>query len=580
MAAEPTIQHYLSRYQELKAEKDPWLAHYQALAEVFLTRKAEFTNDITPGEFLQDNVFDNTAQFAAQTAASVFLSMLWPDSARTFVIRPVRRLRDQPGVEAYFKFVTEEMRTAMDNPRAGLGLALMEHFLEQQVFGTSGLGVFEGPEDDSSLPVVFDAWGIKTMLISESAQGFVDTVYFVRTRTARQIVQEYGQAPDKIAKKVWECYNAGKLEEKFEILHVLEPKIAQKGKIGVAAMKTRTVHIDMKNKVIMRTGGYQEMPVFIARMIKTIDEVYARSPAMTALPDAQSLNALTEGVIVAVEKQLDPPLGILDDGRLGGGVVDTSASALNVFNSSGRIGAEKPIFPLFTVGDIVGAEKQQERFEKKIMQAFSLDRLLDLNNATQMTAYETSIRDRMRGQSLGALFAREIAEVFTPAIERTFNVLYRSGRLGVERAGTFGKIQKLWSKILGTDDVIVPDVIVKAAEAGLDIFEIEYISPAQRFMQSEKLQGILSVKDFLLEVGQIVPGMLDNVDPDILFRHLANFAGAPSDVVRTKDAVTDLRAAMAQQQAAATQLQAAKETSEIGRNVSQSVAALGGGKKE
>jgi hypothetical protein len=572
MAVESKVERYLARYKDLETEKTLWLPLYQALAEAFLSRKADFTTTITPGDFLLEK-FDNTGQFAAQTAASIFLSMLWPDSSRTFAIRPVRRLKDVPGVEAYFRFVTDEVRTVMDNPRAGLTLAYMEHFLEQQIFGTSGVGTFEGPAGDASLPVVYDAWGIKNMCVIENAQGFIDVIYFKRPRTVRQIVQEYGEK-DKVSQKILDLYDEGKYNEKYEVLQIVEPKAAEPNKKGVAAMAYRTVHIDIKHKLVMRESGYQEMPVAVGRMIKLLDEPYARSPAMTALPDANSLDALSEAILVAAEKQLDPPLMLLDDGRLGGGVVDTSSGGLNVFNSAGRLGGEKPLQPIFTVGEMVSAEKLKEQLEKKIMQAFSLDRLLDLNNTVQMTAYETSVRDRMRGQSLGSLFARQIVEVLTPTIERTFNILYRGGHLGVVTTGVFGRVQQLWNKILGRQEMLVPPSVVAAAQFGLDVFEIEYISPAQRFMQGEKLQGVLTVADMIVLIGQLVPGLIDNFDSDKMAEYVVKYGGAPGDVKRTVDEVTKLRAGMAAQQAAATKLEATKQMSEVGRNTAQAVASL------
>ena len=571
MTGESKVERYLARFDELVQEKQPWLPLYQALAEAFLSRKADFTTTISPGDFLPDK-YDDTGAYAAQTAASIFLSMLWPDASRTIALRPVRRLKDVPGVEEYFRFVTEEVRSVMDDPRSGLTLALNEHFLDQQIFGVSGIGTFAGPESDPTLPVVYDAWGVKSMCIAENAQGFVDTIYYKRSRTVRQLIQEYGQKG--VAPKVLELYGDGKLNEKFEVLHAIEPKMPQPGTVGIAAMACGTCHIDIKNKHVMREGGYEEMPVSVVRMIKILGEAYARSPAMSAMGNTNSLESINEGVLLATEKQLSPPIVVLDDGRLGGAVVDTSADGITVFNTSGRLGAEKPIFPLFTVGEMQSSEKLMERIEKKVMQAFSLDRLLDLNNTVQMTAYETSVRDRMRGQSLGSLFGRQIVEGITPTVERTFNILYRSGRLGVVRKGMFGKVQALWDKILGTEEVIVPEVVIKAAEAGLDIYEIEYISPAMRFMQSEKLQGLMTVNEMIIAVGQIIPGFMDNFDGDKIAEYAVRFGGAPGDIRLTKDAREKLRANMAAAQGAAQDLEAAKATSEIGRNAAQAVSSL------
>ena len=75
----------VARNTYLQTRKDPWNIHYQRLAENFLNRKADFTSSITPGDFLYTTVFDNTGEVSALQAASVFMSMLWPDSTRTCI---------------------------------------------------------------------------------------------------------------------------------------------------------------------------------------------------------------------------------------------------------------------------------------------------------------------------------------------------------------------------------------------------------------------------------------------------------------------------------------------------------------
>lgn len=574
----PDITKILSLHQDLLTEKSPWNIHYQQLALSFLTRKASFTTTIQPGDFLQKDLFDNTGQFMAQTMASAFLSMMWPDCSRSMRVKPVAELEGSAGVEEYFRFVNTQMQRYMDAPRAGLALALMEHFLDQAVFGTSGVGAFDGP--DMSTPVVYEAWSTKNICVVENAQGFIDQIFMLKEFTVRQAVQEYGET--NVSPRVLEAFKAGKLNDKIEVLIVISPrdekdKYAADGKTrldGVLGMACQAVHIDKSNKVLMRESGYHELPVFIVRFYKTIGEAYGRSPGMVALPDTVSLNALKEAIIIAAEKQLDPPLALLDDGRLGGGTIDTSAGALNVFNPSGRVVSDKPIMPLYTVGEMESAEKLVEKFTQSITQAFYVDRLLDLNNTVQMTAYETSVRNRMRGEALGSLFARQELELFTPLIERSFNILYRKGLLGeFGDPSLAGKIRNAWNKILGKKVQAIPADVQAAIDAGLDVFEIEYISPAKRFMQSEKLQGLLTLSDFAVQNGQVIPGLLDNVSGDELIRSVEKYSGSPK-VLRTADEVQKIRADAAAQQRKMEEIEAAKGLSEVARNAGQAKQAM------
>lgn len=568
---------YLAIWEELDAEKKPWLIHYQALAEIFLTRKMDFTRMMIPGEFLQANVFDNTGQFAAYMFASVFLSMMWPDSERTFRLRPVKRLRKLQGVEEYFRWATEVLHEAMDKPEAGLSMALMEHFLDTGIFGISGIATLDGPDDDDELPLVYDSWGVKSMCVRETAQGFVDTVYYVRSLTVRQIAIEYSKPGDKLPPKIAEAFEKkGKfLNEKHDILTIVEPKKPEPGKRGQAGMKVRTVHIAKDEGVRMRLGAAEDMYVAVGRLFKSTDETQGRSCGMLALPDAQSLNALTEAVLVAAEKLLDPPLAVLDDGRLGGGVIDTSAGALNVFNSSGRMGNEKPIFPINTVGEMQSALEQQKQFMEKIAKAFFLDRLLDFNNTAQMTAFETSVRDKIRGESVGGVFARQEKEVMTPTVKTSFNKMFRKGYLGIINTGPGAKLRNKWDTITGAEKVIVPDVVVEAVRAGLNVFDVEYISPSKRFQQAGKLQGLMTAIDAIAALQPVIPGISDRVDGDTTAEDIFEYSGAPITSLRTMDATVKFRAANRQAADKQAQLQEGEQKANIGLKTAQARAQLG-----
>lgn len=570
-----SVPEYLAIWEELDAEKKPWLIHYQALAEIFLTRKMDFTRMMIPGQFLQASVFDNTGQFAAYTFASLFLSMMWPDSERTFRLRPVKRLRKVQGVEEYFRWATEQLHEAMDKPEAGLSMALMEHFLDTGIFGLSGIATLDGPEDDEELPLVYDSWGVKSMCIRETAQGYVDTVYYIRSLTTRQIVLEYSKQGDRVPPKIQDLYDKRKFNDKHDVLTIIEPKKPEPGKRGQAAMKVRTVHIAKDEGFRMRVGAAEDMYVAVGRLFKSVDETQGRSCGMLALPDAQSLNALTEAVLVAAEKLLDPPLAVLDDGRLGGGVIDTSAGALNVFNSSGRMGNEKPIFPINTVGEMQSALEQQKQLMGKIMQAFFLDRLLDLNNTQQMTAYETSVRDKIRGESVGGIFARQEKEVMTPTVKTSFNKMFRKGYLGIIETGPGARLRKKWDSIVGADKMIVPPAIVAAWKAGLNVFEVEYISPAKRFQQAGKLQGLMTAIDAIVALQPVIPGITDNIDGDASTHDIFEYAGAPITSLRTTDDVKKFRAANRQAADKQTKLQEGEAQANIALKGAQARAQLG-----
>lgn len=569
------VQRVLERYGKLKAEKNPWLPLYQILGEYVMTRKQNFTADIQDGEFLTGKIFDNTAGSANHLMASSMIGALWPNSAKTFFIGAPLALRakglETQEVKDYYERVTQTMAEAMDHPKAGLLTSLEEYMNDQGVFGISGVGAFENTdEDELEVPVRYTAVDAKKIAIDEGKDGFVDTVYIEKQMTVRQLVQEYGV--DNVSKASAEAFNNGRCEEKVVVVHAIETRVdGDPYGFGNADMPVASMHIEKSAGKKLRESGFTEMPVFITRFWKAMGEKYGRSPAMEALPDILEANALREATIIAIEKALDPPLAVFNDGTLGGGVIDTSAGAINVFNVSGRIGNanQKPIEQLVTTGELNSSYTRIAELREIIKNNFFIDRLLDLNNETRMTLGEANIRNELRGQSLGTVYARQIAELFTRLIERTFNIMLSKGLLGVL------KNSQEEQAILAAGGVpfYIPDAVADLMMEGKDVFKITFISPAARIMKAEELLGIQRTVEFAIGVAAAAPEILDNLDLDQIIRDVQDLTGAPSRTVVSLDTVRKIRESRQQQQQAMLQMQAQQQQAETARATGQAAQA-------
>ena len=102
------------------------------------------------------------------------------------------------------------------------------------------------------------------------------------------------------------------------------------------------------------------------------------------------------------------------------------------------------------------------------------------------------------------------------------------------------------------------------------------VSPASRFRQSEKLQGIFQTIDGLAAMSPFAPGIWDGVDTDDMAQQMVTLSGNPSRL-RPKDEVTHLRTDAAKMQERAAALEAAKGASEVARNAAQARATMGAG---
>ncbi|MBT5303857.1 MAG: hypothetical protein HOL31_02105 [Candidatus Scalindua sp.] len=563
-----------SKLKVLKKRKEPWLEHYQLLGEFINNRKQNFTEVHEPGAFLTRELFDNTANKAAETAASSILGALWPSAAQSFELLPARGLEDTEENREYLRFATEEIISIMDDSRSGLSIALTEVSFDDVVFGTTGLGVFKTKEN-SVLPVRYVSWDVKMMHIDEDENKFVDTIYNEKSMTVRQMVLEYGL--ENLSAVNQEKFNNGQETDKVAVIHAIEPRIeGSRTKFGNKSKPIASIHFEEKSEKILRESGFDEMPVLVTRLRKAMGEVQGRSLGMAALPDIIELNVIWETLTVAAEKLADPPLAILADGDLGTTTIDTSAGALNVFNISNRSGVAKPIVEISTVGDLQPLIMMVEKLTESITNHFMIDRLLDLNNETRMTLGEANIRNELRGQSLGSLFTRKKAELYNNLIERTVNISSEAGRLGV----ISGSQEEADLLAQGIDPIIIPDEIVRRSERGEEIFKIKYISPAERSIQAEEVQGNLAVLNVLSATAPIAPETVDVIDLDELIRRTSELTGASKELINGLDSIKAVRdnrnAQLAQQQ----EIEQAREGSETMRNVAQAQATAGGNEGE
>lgn len=562
----------IDRYRRLERDKQPWYNTYQLIGEYVMTRKQNFTETHTQGEILTDQLSDSTAGKANHLMASSLIGALFPNGAKTFQILPpdgrdYEDLLSNDDCKKYYEYTSRQVARVLDNPKGGFVVGLESYFLDQGAFGLSGITVSQD-DDDPDTPILFTAEDCKGILISEGKNGFIDTVYIRRELTVRQLVLTYGL--DRVSSQVREKYNRAQFEEKVKIICALEPRLGDdRRSIGNKGFPIASLHVELETKKVLRESGFHEMPTMITRFWKAAGEVYGRSPAMEAMPDILEVNAMRDAADIAIEKSLDPPLAMFHDGTAGGGTVDTSAGAFNIFQISGKMGAlnQRFIEPIVTVGEMNSTYKRISELKEDIFNAFFADRLTDLNSNQRMTAEEVRIRNEMRGQSLNTIYARQIAELFTPLIERVFNILFDIGWLGVIE----GSIEHQIAMQKGQNPYIIPDQIAQLMVSGQNVFRIKFISPAARTMQAEEVQGmeatVFTAIKIAAESGDT--SILDNIDFDIFIRRYNDLKGGASDIIRSLDDVSKIRADRAQNQAQMQQMQAQQIGAEIEKDTAQ-----------
>ena len=540
-------------FNEHKAQRSNWDSMFQVLGEFISQIKQDFQGQPSNGEFLTDEIFDSTGTFAAYNSASAMLGMLWPGSARQAleIIMP-DDMEQSTELAAFYEMMSKKLAKAMDDPKANLTLALDEYMLDQVIFGTSGVGVETGKKSK----LLYKPYGVKELYIDEGSNGKVDKVYLYYEWPINRVVAEYGI--DNVSEKTRKLFETGRTNTKIKILHTISPRKIKKAEKGKLAMDYESLHLEFDTCFLLKEDGFHELPVVVGRFRKLNYEKYGRSPGQSAMPDIREANALREAIIIATEKALNMPQGVLSDGILGSGYIDTSANAINVFDASSRVGNTPPIFDIGTPPNVSIAEKRLEKLEQTISQHFNIDRLIDFNNDTQMTFGEAQIRDQIRTSSLSGLFGRQISEIFTPLIERSIAILFRAGEFGVVP-------NSLEEQLLiadGKEPVPFPDAILKRLEAGEDIYEINYKTKAANASKAEEYLAILDILSFSINAMQVDPSVANRINLHEGLKNMANIRGLPVGILRQDDEVEAIEAQQQQQQQEARELEAKSMTAQ------------------
>lgn len=565
------LKKYLDRFGQIKDVKQYWEPQFQELGENIFIRKQDFTSadskTKTPGQFLNEDLFDNSAYDALDDFSGALLSDLWDKGPRSVKINPPADMtlggkKISKELKNFYDRLNVVKNQVMGHNEAGLETALDEYMMDCCGFGTGGIALIENEKDDT-VPIRYESWDIKSMYIDEGKGGKVDTIHLLRRSTVRKVVDEYGIK--KVHETVQKLYNEGKYTDTVEVLEIIEPRnvYAAYAKRNNKQKPIASVHIDHTNRHIMKESGFDEFPVIVARYAKLVDETWGRCPSFLALPTVRDVNILAESIIRAQEKNLDQPLGVLDDGTLGRGTLDTSAGAISTIRYNSRLANQKPVFPLQDIKDIPSAYNRLNDMVAKIAKFYKLDKLVDMEgtNKTHRSVPETFIRDGKMAKPLFKIYNRQENECLIPLVEKSVNVIMKRGLAGVKKDS---QLEQTVYLAKGKEPVYLPEEIVRRIENGEDFYELQFLTPARRKRDVEEIQAIQTTASAALELATVDPSYADYYDFDEAQKAYILKSGVPLQIMRSDDEVEEIRAKRAEQQAQISQIEMADKAADIG----------------
>ena len=506
-----TFDYIRKRLDKLEADRGTWESHWQEILDYVMPRKAEITFLRSRGEKRTEVLFDSTAITANNLLAASLQGTLTSPSLPWFSLKlrdyDSNKVRD---IQIWLEDTARRMYAVFNE--SNFNTEVHEMYLDLCSVGTSAIFVEEANEGFLQGGLHFNTLHIAEYFIQENSTGRVDTLYRKYKMTARQAVQEFGE--DNVGTKIKEALKA-KPDTQFNFIHAVEPTADYERATGKAKTKLpfHSCHVCFEDKMVVRTGGYNEFPYLVPRWSKATGEIFGRSPSYNALPDIKTLNKAVEIGLKAWAKAIDPPLLVTDDGVIGR--VRMTPAGITVVRS------DTAIKPLQIGSNWQITDLKENQLRTAIRQAYYSDQL-QLQEGPQMTATEVQVRYELMQRLLGPTLGRFQTEFLNPLIERVFGIMMRA-------------------------DALMPR---PEAMSGMNM-DIEYVGPLARSQRMEEAIAVERLYQLAMQVVQVDPTVMDVINHEQAIRMRATLLGVPKTVLRGEDEVAEIREqrAAAQQQA-------------------------------
>jgi hypothetical protein len=496
----------VQRAATMKSDRAAFEGHWEEVRRVVAPDAGGFVAPTVPGEKTRNEIVDSAAEQANEEfGASVHSMVTNPvDNWLTLGFEDEDDKADDDE-KAWMETAQRRCMIDLQRPEGGFTLAASELYGELGPFGTACLYI----GDPRGLPIMFSARPLGEIFIAENAHGRVDTVFRRFELTARQAVQEWG---DAVGEKISKAATDPKSQDvKFPFIHAVYPRADRDPrKIDRYNKPLASCWVNQSETQLIAEGGFDEIPYAVPRWLKRPGEVYGRGPGMKVLPDAKMLQRVQRATIRGAEKMIDPPLMIPDDGV---GKIDLRSGGLVTVRQDMLLRSD-PIRPIVANARPDFGEELSQGIRERIQNGFYKP-LMMLARDPRMTASQFLGLQEESFRILSPFFGRILTELLAVAADRVFGINLRRGRLGMPPASLANRRLR-W----------------------------RFISPIAKAHQLAEARGIVQTVETMAPIINADPAVLDNLDADKAFRRVMELTGVPFSLMRPikqRDAIRQAR---------------------------------------
>lgn len=352
--------------------------------------------------------------------------------------------------------------------------------------------------------------------------GFVCEVVRKFRLTPRAAVAMFGQA---LPPKVLELAEKGDTAKITFHHRVMRNADWRQGRIGVAGKRWLSRYTCEVERCLVREGGYDEMPFYLARWEVDTGHIYGTGPGFVALASARAHNRMDDATLRAAQRAADPTLlapdrgdwplnGQIRPGKVVYGAIDPQGRAM--------------LRPLEMSGAINLTLQEKQAKLEEIKDAFHYT-LMQLSGRTGMTATEVMAITEERQRLWAPHQGRVQEEFLAPKIARRFALLWRAGQLPPPPKALEGRA-----------------------------LTVTYLSAAAAAQRSVEGNAVLRIIQDIAPLVGMKPRLADRIDEDGLLETLIDARGAPARAFRSREDADALQEARQQAQQAMMAMQAAQ----------------------
>jgi len=520
----------MGRLMGLRVNRYSWWTHWRELADYFLPRRYKWIitpNQMARGSPINQHIIDDTGTFAARNLASGLLSGKC-NPTRDWIRLKIHRIDDTTTSPVSLWLAECKRLMYLVFAESNFYNAMATFFYDLVIFGTGVNIIYEDYDN------VINCFNPCAGEYYVDINGQYRPVVFYRefTMTIAAVVSEFGI--DNCTAAVRQLYNdtsgANRTRE-IIVAHAIEPNDDNKDFGIPKRYKFRECYWEWGGSTspqsgqqmppaFLRTRGYHEQCAIIGRWDLVSNDAYGRSPAMDALGDQKQLQLETRRKAQAIDKMVNPPL--VADVQLKNQPASLLPGAMTYI--SGFAANGKPAIGTIydTKFDVKAITEDLAEVRERINKVFFIDlfqTISQVETRSNVTATEIDARRAEAMIMLGPVLERIDNEVLKPTIERVWAIMSRAG--------------------------IFPPA---PAEIQGQEINIEFISMLAQAQDAAQAGGIERLFGIVGNAAGVDPTIMDNVDWDFALDKYSALLKNDPRIIRSPDAVANIRQQRQQQQ--------------------------------